>query len=377
MSALKIRLKRNPLGLFLCSHRIFVWAMVVTSAMGQTENDRYPVVIDGKVGFVDQGGNEVIGPQFFPLADMAHFSEGLAPVVSTEGGGYIDASGRFVIGPTKDWGQPREFHDGVAGVLIWGKNGARNTPALIDRSGRVILAGSDVAEGTYFSEGLMPFRERGGWGFVDKSLQWVIPVKYSWAGEFSDGLVPVRSGTKFGYVDRSGKDIVPPRYDLAWAFSDGLGRVRIDVPTGTRAMTMEGLKPIYRELYGFVDRYGGEAIPLRFEWATDFHDGYAFAKLPGSPHLAILDRQGTIVSEALFEKSGEFREGLAAACIDGKWGYVDHQGTWVIKPQFIAADGFWHGLARVTWKDGGGYVDRSGAIVWKLADKLASPATPK
>lgn len=345
--------------------------------MAQTENDRYPVVIDGKVGFIDQGGNEVIAPQFFPVADMAHFSEGLAPVVSTEGGGYIDASGRFVIGPTKDWGQPRQFHDGIAGVLIWGKNGARNTPAFIDRSGRVVLAGSDVAEGTYFSEGLMPFHGRGGWGFVDKGLQWVIPAKYTWAGEFSEGLGPVMSGRKLGYVDRTGNEVVAPRYDSVWAFSNDLGRVRIDIATGTSAMTMEGPKAVYRELYGFVDRYGVEAISPRFEWATDFHDGYAFAKLPGSQRLAIIDKRGNLISEPSFEKSGEFREGLAAACTDGKWGYVDHEGAWVIKPQFIAADDFWHGLARVAWKDGRGYVDRSGATVWKVENKVASPTTAK
>lgn len=215
----------------------------------------------------------------------------------------------------------------------------------------------------------MPFRGPGGWGLVDKGLHWVIPAEYSWVGEFSDGLGPVSSGRKFGYIDRSGKEIVPPKYDLAWAFSDGLGRVRIDIPTGTSAMTMEGLKPVYRELYGFVDRDGREAIPPWFEWVTDFHENYAFAKLPGSKVLAIINRQESLISEPVFEQSGEFREGLAAACIDSKWGCVDHEGSWVIKPQFIAADDFWHGLARVAWKDGRGYVDLAGAIVLKFANK--------
>ncbi|MDE3161240.1 MAG: WG repeat-containing protein, partial [Acidobacteriota bacterium] len=63
----------------------------------------------------------------------------------------------------------------------------------------------------------------------------------------------------------------------------------------------------------------------------------------------------------MFEQSGEFREGLAAVCIDSKWSCVDHEGSWVIKPQFIAAYDFWHGLARVAWKDGREYVDLAGA----------------
>lgn len=269
----------------------------MASAMGQTENDRYPIIKNDKVGFIDQGGNETIAPQFFPIADMAHLSEGLAPVVSSEGAGYIDVSGRFVIGPTKDWGQPRSFHEGIAGVLIWGKNGAQNTPAFINRNGRVILSSSDVDERTYFSDGLMPLHGQGGWGFVDKGLHWVIPPKYSWTGEFSDGLAPVKSGRRFGYVDRTGNQIVPPKYDLVFAFSDGLGRVKFDIPTGTIAMTLEGPEAVYRELYGFVDRDGQEAIVPQFEWATDFHENRAFARPPGSKLLAIIDKQGNALHE--------------------------------------------------------------------------------
>jgi hypothetical protein len=357
--------------------RIVVSLVVVISAIGQTDSDRYPIVVNGKVGFIDRAGNEVVTPQYFPIADMAHFTEGLAPVVGTEGAGYIDPSGRFVIGPTREWGQPRTFHENIAGVLIWGKDGARNTPAFVDRNGRVILSGSEIAEGTYFSEGLMPLHGRGGWGFVDKDFGWVIPPKYEWAGEFSEGLGPIRAGRKLGYIDTRGNEIVPPKYDLVWAFSDGVGRVRIDIPTGTNAMTMEGPKPVYKDLYGFVDRHGNEVIPPWFEWATDFHDSRAIAKPPGSKLLAIIDKHGNLLHEPQYEQSGEFREGLAAACSGGKWGYVDPEGSWVIRPQFVVADNFWHGLARVAWIDGRGYVDRTGVIVWRVQNKAVLPTTAK
>ena len=50
------------------------------------------------------------------------------------------------------------LHQGIAGVLIWSKNGARSISGFIDRSGRVVFSSADVDERAYFSEGLMPLR---------------------------------------------------------------------------------------------------------------------------------------------------------------------------------------------------------------------------
>jgi len=65
----------------------------------QSADDRYPFVKNGKVGFIDSEGHEIIPAQFGNVGDMAHFREGLASVAGPEGAGYIDPSGQFVIGP--------------------------------------------------------------------------------------------------------------------------------------------------------------------------------------------------------------------------------------------------------------------------------------
>ena len=344
-----LRLRR--LDLRSDARRVLACLAATLSLAAQTDRDRYPIVKNGKVGFIDQGGSEVIAPRFFAIADMAHFREGLAPVVSSEGAGYIDEAGRFVIGPTEEWGQPRVFHEGIAGVLIWGKNGARNTAGFIDRSGSVIFSSADVDERTYFSEGLMPLRNHEGrWGFVDKSFQWVIRPKYEWAAEFSEGLAAIESDRKYGYVDKNGTEIIPPKYDLVWAFSDGLARVRVDIPTGKKAMTLEGLRAEYQDLYGFVDHEGREVIPLQFEWATGFHQNHAFVKPQGSALQSIIDKQGVLLDQPQYEQTIEFSEGLAAVRLGGRWGYINHVGTWAIEPRFTSADSFWHGLARVAWE---------------------------
>ena len=116
---------------------------------------------------------------------MSHFSEGLAWVAGARGSGYIDPGGRYVIGPQLDRGQGRPFQEGIAGVLMWGRNGGTSGPVLIDRTGRVVLSGAVVKEGySYFSEGLMRLSDRGKTGFVDKQLQWVIRPQFSDARAF-------------------------------------------------------------------------------------------------------------------------------------------------------------------------------------------------
>jgi hypothetical protein len=349
--------------MLLCRRCTLLTYLITAVGVAHTSGDRYPIVRNGKVGFIDSTGNEVIAPRFFAVADMAHFQDGLAPVAGPEGAGYIDVSGRFVIGPNQDWGQPRPFHQGIAAILIWGKNGALNTPALIDQSGHLIFSGRGADEQAYFSEGLMPVRDQARWGFVDKSFRWVIAPKYDHAGEFSDGLAPIQMAGKWGYIDKTGNEIVSPRYDWAWQFSGGLGRIRIDSLTGGKWMTMEGPRPEYRYQLGFVDTNGTEVIRPQFWSAMDFQQGRAFVIPLESGRWAIINSERNVIHQPDYEQVRGFHEGLAAACVGGKWGYVDLDGLWTISPQFENGDDFWHGLARVVRNDGSGYIDRTGRSI--------------
>jgi len=334
----------------------------------QTPEDRYPFVRSDKVGFIDYRGREVIPPRFSNAGDTAHFDNGLAPVFEAgRGSGYIDASGEFVIGPTNIWGWGRPFHEGIACVLIW--NQARNRPGWIDRSGKIVFSGMGV-EGTYFSEGLMSMPgPNGKWGFVDKYFQFVISPQFDFAYEFSNGRAEVTIDHKSGFIDKSGKVVIPLKYDMVWPLSDGLVRVRRDIQIGTW-MTEEGEQPKYRHQYGFVDREGNEVIPLQFEEATCFSNGYALAVPSNFKLFGIIDQRGRFVHEPEFEEAAEFHEGLATVRVKDKWGYVDTTGAWAIVPSFAYARNFWHGLAAVVWNENErGYVDRTGKIIWKNSPK--------
>lgn len=350
--------------IFRLTTLLAIFVLTAINPVAQSSDDRYPFVKNGKVGFIDSRGNEVIPAQFSNAGDMSHFNDGLAPVWGPDGGGYIDPSGKFVIGPQKEWGAARPFYEGVAAVLLWGKNGTPNKPAWIDRSGKIIFRG-DGGEGAYFSGGLMPQVVKGKWGFVDKSFQMVIQPRFDWAEGFSEGRAVVKIGRKWGYIDKSGKVVIQPRYDLVWQFSDGLARVRYDIPNG-KVMTVEEEQVAYSYKYGFVDYDGNEVIPPQFGEATYFSEGFALASMPGSDLFGIIDKNGRFVHAPEYEDGSEFREGLAAVMLNGKWGYIDTNGAWVIPPAFSFAESFRHGLARVAWKDAEyGYINKRGEVVWK------------
>ena len=355
------------------------WIVALTTLMlagtarayGQVCENRYPIVKDGKVGFIDSQGREVIPPRF-SSAGIARFENCLAPVFEpNRGSGYIDVSGKFVVGPTMVWGWGRPFHEDIAGVLIWGKNGTQNRPGWIDRTGRIVFSGLGI-EGTYFSSGLMPIPRAGKWGYVNKNFQFVIKPQFEMAYPFSEGLAEIERDGKSGFIDTSGKIVIEPKYDMAWQFHDGLARVRYDSPDGT-VMTVEGEQTRYRYQYGFVNHQGREVIPLQFEEATYFSDGYAMAIPSNFKLFGIIDKTGTFVHPPEFESAEEFSEGLAVACMDQQCGFVNTSGAWVVRPTFVHAESFRNGLASVSWKSGEyGYIDKTGKTVWKHTPSVAN-----
>jgi WG repeat protein len=343
---------------------ILVLIILPMPAVAQSADDRYPFVRDGKMGFIDYQGHEVIPPRF-SNAGESRFDHGIAAVFEAgKGSGYIDTSGKFVIGPTEVWGWGRPFHEDIASVVIWNQHG--NKPGWIDRTGKLIFSGMGE-EGRHFADGLMSMPgPNGKWGYVDKNFKFVIEPQFGMAWDFSEQRAEIwAADRKAGFIDTSGTIVVPPKYDMAWPFQNGLASVRRDIQVGTH-MTEEGAQPAYRYQYGYIDHDGNEVIPLQFEEATYFSEGYAMAVPSNFKRFGIIDKQGHFVHEPEFDAAGEFHDGLAMACVKRKCGFVDTSGAWIIPPQFQSVREFWHGLASVSWKDGDyGYVNQTGKIVWR------------
>ena len=253
-----------------------------------------PVLLNGKWGFVDKDGREVIPLKYDFAGD---FSEGLARVELNEKYGFVDKDGREVIPLKYDYA--REFSEGLARVCLNEKYG------FVDKDGREVipLKYDDAGD---FSEGLAGVKLNEKYGFVDKDGREVIPLKYDYAGDFFEGLAGVKLNEKYGFVDKAGREFIPLKYDCAGGFSEGLAWVNLNGK------------------YGFVDKAGREVIPLKYDEAGGFSEGLAYVKL--NEKYGFVDKAGREVIPLKYDNANSFSEGLAWVYLNNQGFYVDKEG---------------------------------------------------
>jgi hypothetical protein len=189
---------------------------------------------------------------------------------------------------------------------------------------------------------LFPFVVDGKWGFIDKNGTPAIEPKFKSVSGFREGFAVVQTfDDKAALIDRKGVFAFPPVEMTLYSMSDGMTRVR------------QG------EKFGYLNKEGEIAIPLRFDEAGDFFNGVARVRL--NRKFTFIDTKGKLLTK-LYKKAYNFSEGLAIVEIDGKRGYIDLFDELVIKPVYDDSDGFSQGMAAVRVGSKYGFIDRSGAF---------------
>jgi hypothetical protein len=326
----------------------------------------FPVVVDRKLGFINNEGEVVIQPQFVD-SPSSLFSGGLAPVSRGGKYGYIDTTGAMVIEPQFDSALP--FSEGMAAVVMWEDGGPRW--GFIDKTGTVVVPAQYQLCPGPFSGGLCAVtvddRLAGGKiqnEYIDKTGA-VVLGPFERSTSFSDGLAAVGFGedpvAKWGFMDLTGAMVIEPQFYWVRDFSEGLAAVGI--PADNNAAK-----------WGFIDKTGALVIEARFDGADPFSDGMAVVSVwqGDVPRYGYIDTTGKVVIEPQFEWAGEFSEGLAAVGTNsGLFGYIDKTGTFVIPMEHTGAAiyPFSGGLARFDAEALDGsisptYLDKTGKVIW-------------
>ncbi len=248
------------------------------------EDSLVAVKLNGKFGFIDRSGNQVIE---FKFQDAYDFGEsGFASVKLKEKWGLINFSGKEVVSCKYDWIGPfkgRSHSDlflvdlnGKTGVVD--KTGAEvlpiiysniweyyDVPFLVSKDrvhfGLLDLSGKEVLplkyEGHFpgnslSKSGYEPIKIDDKWGYLDSLGTIQIPLKYDQAFYFTKNLAAVKQNGKYGFIDKSGDMVIPFKYDEVKNFSVGFAAVKL------------------KDKWGFIDIHGNEVIPIQYDQVKDF-----------------------------------------------------------------------------------------------------------
>lgn len=138
---------------------------------------------------------------------------------------------------------------------------------------------------------------------------------YEYADDFSEGLAVVMKDGKCGVIDKTGKNIVPFDYDFIWGYHYNRARVIKFWDERKNKLNQKELnissQYSYNKYsnypntedscyYGFIDHLGKIIIPLEYDYASDFHNGYSIVSKNGK--YGLIDIEGNIVIPIVYDR---------------------------------------------------------------------------
>lgn len=344
----------------------------------KSENDyRYVIEVNGKYGYINRKGEEVIKPQY----DYAgEFSEGLAPVCNkiddndNQECGYVDIKGKLQI-PLK-YASAEPFSDGFGLIQMNTKYG------FVNKSGKLVIKPGYI-EAQSFSEGLAAVKIGNKWGFIDKDGNIRIKPKFDVVRSFSEGLawfgkLEQSHITSHGYMNKKGERVIKfKEFFLSQDFNSGLAPKQTDDDctyinkNGEEILSMKklglnafrepegGCAPFSNNLlavqygknlekFGYIDTTGKLKIKLDIQYKSS-------AKM--FPSYQITSPQLIKIAD-----SSNLNDELT-------YGFVNKKGEIIVEPVYSYASDFRNGLA-VIYKNGENkYIDESGKVVWSNKSK--------
>jgi len=255
------------------------------------------VVVNGKTEYINSKGKPIIESNF--LAGSS-FSEGLAPVQTSEGWNFIDISGNIVI---------QENYD---------------------------LAIS-------FSDGFALVQKNDQWFFINKKGENIFEKTFTDANVFSEGFAPVKNGPKVIFIDKAGDKVFENEFEAAFSFSNGLAPVQ------------------NREKWGFIDKRGELVIDYKYLATKDFAEGFVAVKKDNK--WIFIDKNGKQSFDGNFDSTRNFSEGLSAVKLNNRWGFIDNKGKIIIDFKYDSAGDFVNGMAPVKIKNEWIFIDENNSKV--------------
>jgi len=156
---------------------------------------------DGVWGFLNQKGETIID---FDFDEATNFINGRAIVTTNSVSGLIDENGRVIIDPQFD----KIYFTGTDFLVVKDEKAG-----VMDASGKMTLELKYDAFWTNNTDDIIPVRQGGAWGYIDREGEIEIPFQFDECFPFNGDVAAVFKDGHYGFIDRSGSLIVQPEYD--------------------------------------------------------------------------------------------------------------------------------------------------------------------
>ncbi|MDG1914328.1 MAG: WG repeat-containing protein [Crocinitomix sp.] len=263
---------------------------------------RCAVYEDGKMGFIDETGKEVI-PCIY--TGSLSFTEGLACVAlasSAKGEyGFINRDGEVVIPLKFIQAGTSSFRNGLARATVERKT------VLIDKEGKVVFKTKNGnIQGVH--DGLISVitkPNRKGWGWINFKDEFVINPTYDYAINFNeDGYGVVEKNELKGMIDTTGKVILPLKYETIYCNISKDGYFCGVYPSSEVTSLANARKDYFDADLNLIPLEN-----VKYLMGAKNGNRIAFSNMEGK--LGFMDRNYHIVIPPLFAKVKTFSEGFA------------------------------------------------------------------
>ncbi len=151
----------------------------------------------------------------------------------------------------------------------------------------------------------------------------------------------------YGYINtKTNKLFVPCKYQFANQFAEGLGAVNLG--GDVKFDDMYAMDYVCKGgKWGYIDTTGTVIIPIKYESADDFSEGFAAVEMKGKK--ALIDKTGKVLTEFKYDYIYPFTEGLAVVGRGKplKFTYIDTTGKEILPCDLDEANSFFRGKAKV------------------------------
>lgn len=189
-----------------------------------------PVLRNGRVGYVNMQGREVIPAMYDILKEGQSWARPVSEsrIVVKQNGSYgvIDTANKIIVPFAAAISGIDDYRDGMTRVrknkaISWlDKNGKltsdSNSSANSQNSKSISVSSTEDAQKLASSRRfttLQPRQQDGRWGFVDDNNISMITYSFDEVRPFSEGLAGVRINSEWGFVNLGGELAIPFRFD--------------------------------------------------------------------------------------------------------------------------------------------------------------------